>query len=365
MRVWERGILTQFDYALFLGALILALLGALGIYNASPESGDYSFFLRHLLWISVGVGVCLLVMSIDYHFLADHAFLLYALSALLLIGTLFFGTEINGSRSWLTFGGMSFQPSELAKLTVILLLAQYLGELNDNYLERRHFLILASITLFPMILITIQGDLGTALMYLPILMGMVVVVGVRKQLLVGVLAVSLCVAPLSWFFLQDYQKQRILVTFDPGLDPQGIGYQSRQSQIAIGSGGLFGKGLGQGLQSQLGFVPEIHTDFIFAILAEEIGFVGSILILMLYLLILMRLIRIAETARDRVGILMSAGVASLMFFHVAINVGMALGIVPPIGIPLPLLSYGGSATVTVFAALGLALNVYQRRFVYY
>jgi rod shape determining protein RodA len=216
-----------------------------------------------------------------------------------------------------------------------------------------------------MILITIQGDLGTALMYLPILMGMVVVVGVRKQLLVGVLVVSLCVAPLSWFFLQDYQKQRILVTFDPGLDPQGIGYQSRQSQIAIGSGGLFGKGLGQGLQSQLGFVPEIHTDFIFAILAEEIGFVGSILILMLYLLILMRLIRIAETARDRVGILMSAGVASLMFFHVAINVGMALGIVPPIGIPLPLLSYGGSATVTVFAALGLALNVYQRRFVYY
>ena len=127
MRGWERGILTQFDYALFLGALILALLGALGIYNASPESGDYSFFLRHLLWISVGVGVCLRVMSIDYHFLADHAFLLYALSALLLIGTLFFGTEINGSRSWLTFGGMSFQPSELAKLTVILLLGTVPG----------------------------------------------------------------------------------------------------------------------------------------------------------------------------------------------------------------------------------------------
>ncbi len=365
MKIWERGILTQFDYALFIGALILALLGALGIYNASPESGDNSLFLRHLLWISLGVGVCLLVMSIDYHFLADHALLFYGASALLLIGILFFGTEINGSRSWLTFGGVSFQPSELAKLTVILLLAQYLSELNENHVEGRHFLILASITLFPMILITIQGDLGTALMYLPILIGMVVVAGVKKQLLAGVLVVSLCIAPVSWFFLQDYQKQRILVTFDPGLDPQGIGYQSRQSQIAIGSGGLFGKGLGQGLQSQLGFVPEVHTDFIFTILAEEIGFVGSMLILMLYLLILMRLIRIAETARDRVGILISAGVASLMFFHVGVNVGMALGIVPPIGIPLPLLSYGGSATLTAFAALGLALNVYQRRFVYY
>ncbi len=362
MKVSERGILTQFDYALFLGALLLALLGALGIYNASSGGGDYSIFLRHILWIVLGVGVCLFVMSIDYHFLADHALLLYTLSALTLIGILFFGTEVNGSKSWITLGGLSFQPSELAKLTVILLLARYLGELNENHLRRKHFLILVSITFLPMILITTQGDLGTALMFLPILFGMMMVAGVKRRLLTGVLIVSLCVAPLSWFLLQDYQRQRILATFDPGLDPQGIGYQSRQSQIAIGSGGLFGKGLGQGLQSQLGFVPEIHTDFIFAILAEEIGFVGAIVILMLYLLVLMRLIRIAETARDRVGILLITGVACLMFFHVGINVGMTLGIVPPIGIPLPLLSYGGSATVTTFAALGLALSVYQRRF---
>ena len=164
--------------------------------------------------------------------------------------------------------------------------------------------------------------------------------------------------------LKDYQKQRILVTIDPARDPQGFGYQSRQSQIAIGSGGLFGKGLGQGLQSQLGFVPEIHTDFIFAILAEEIGFVGSIFILMLYLLVLLRLVHIAESAQDRLGILIVSGIASLIFFHVGINVGMTFGLVPPIGIPLPLLSYGGSSTVTTFIALGLALNVYQRRFVY-
>lgn len=358
-----RGFLSQFDYFLFLAALILALIGALGIYNASAEGGDYSLFVRHILWIGLGVGICFFVMSIDYHFLADHAFLLYGLSAFLLLGILFFGTEINGSKSWLTFGGVSFQPSEMAKVAVILVLARYLSEISGSHMQRRHLFVLASLTLLPMILITLQGDLGTALMYLPILFGVVVVAGLKMRFLAGILIVSLCVAPLGWFFLKDYQRQRILVTLDPGLDPQGIGYQSRQSQIAIGSGGLFGKGLGQGLQSQLGFVPEIHTDFIFAILAEEIGFVGSILILMLYLLVLMRLILIAEKARDRVGILILTGVASLIFFHVAINVSMTLGIVPPIGIPLPLLSYGGSSTLTTFAALGLALNVYQRRFV--
>ena len=184
------------------------------------------------------------------------------------------------------------------------------------------------------------------------------------RFLIGILFITLCLTPVGWFLLKDYQKERILVTLDTGRDPQGIGYQSRQSQIAIGSGGLFGKGLGQGLQSQLGFVPEIHTDFIFAILAEEIGFVGSIFMLMLYLLVLMHLVRIAENARDRVGILLVTGVTSFICFHVAINVSMTLGIVPPIGIPLPLLSYGGSSTITAFAALGLALNVHQRRFVY-
>ncbi|MFQ5928212.1 MAG: rod shape-determining protein RodA [Acidobacteriota bacterium] len=360
----ERKILSQFDYYLFSASLILALLGALGIYHAEAEGGDSSIFLRQLLWIGLGVAVCLCVMSIDYHLLADYAFLLYGLSILLLMGILFWGTEINNSRSWLTFAGVRFQPSETAKVVLILALAQYLGELNENYLRRKHFLILASITFLPITLVVLQGDLGTGLMYLPIFVGITIVAGLKMRFLAGLLIVFLCLAPLSWFFLKDYQKQRILVTFDPELDPQGIGYQTRQSQIAIGSGGLFGKGLGQGLQSQLGFVPEIHTDFIFALVAEETGLVGAIFILMLYLLVLMRLLRIAETARDRVGILIITGIASLTFFHVVVNVGMTLGILPSIGIPLPLLSYGGSATLTTFAALGLALNVYQRRFVY-
>ena len=359
-----RRFLSQFDYFLFLAIVILALIGALGIYDASAEEGDYSLFVRHLLWIGLGIGVCLFITSIDYHFLTDHAFLLYGLSTLLLLGILFFGKEINGSKSWFTIGDISFQPSEIAKVALILVLARYLSEISNNFLQHRHLFTLGALTLCPMILITLQGDLGTALMYLPVLLGVVMVAGLRMRFMIGILIVALCVAPLGWVLLKDYQKERILVTLDPGRDPQGIGYQSRQSQIAIGSGGLFGKGLGQGLQSQLGFVPEIHTDFIFAILAEEVGFFGSISMLMLYLMVLMRLIRIAENARDRVGILLITGVASLIFFHVAINVSMTLGIVPPIGIPLPLLSYGGSSTITTFAALGLALSVHQRRFVY-
>ena len=218
---------------------------------------------------------------------------------------------------------------------MVLVLAQYLCEFNDSYLRRKHYLILGSLTLFPMILITLQGDLGTALMYLPILLGILVVSGLRMRFLLVCLLCSVLAAPVGWAFLKDYQKQRILVTLDPELDPQGIGYQSRQSQIAIGSGGLFGKGLGHGLQSQLGFVPEIHTDFIFAILAEEIGFVGSVFILMLYLLVLVRLVHIAESAQDRLGILIVTGIASLIFFHVGINVGMTFGLVPPDRNPTP------------------------------
>ncbi len=362
--MFGKRVLTQFDYFLFGTSLILALLGVLGIYSAAAQ-GSSGTFVRQLFWIALGVGICLVVASIDYHFLADHALLFYFCSIALLVGILFFGTEINGSKSWIVVGSVQFQPSEIIKLVVILTLAQYLGELNENRLRRRHYMALSVITLVPAVLIVLQGDLGTALMYLPILAGMTMVVtGLRMRFFVGVLVLSLLIAPIAWFSLKDYQKQRILVTFDPELDPQGIGYQTRQSQIAIGSGGLLGKGVGQGLQSKLGFVPEVHTDFIFALLAEETGLVGASLILMLYLLVLTRLIYIAEVARDRVGILIVTGIASLMFFHVMVNVGMTLGVLPAVGIPLPLLSYGGSSTLTTFAALGLALNVFQRRFVY-
>ena len=361
--MWQRSILAQFDYYLFGAIVVLSLFGVLGIYHAGAQSGD-GVFLRQLVWIGLGLGACLFIMSVDYHFLANHAFLVYGLSVILLVGVLFYGTEVNSSRSWFAIGNIRIQPSEIAKVALILFLAQYLGEISESYLRRSHLLILLFVTALPMLLIVLQGDLGTALMYLPVFVGITIVAGLRIRLLLVLLLILGCLAPAGWYFLKDYQRQRILATLDPELDPQGIGYQTRQSQIAIGSGGVFGKGLGQGLQSQLGFVPEVRTDFIFALLAEETGFTGAVIILMLYLLVLMRLARIAETARDRVGILIVTGAASLIFGHVAVNLGMTLGVLPPVGIPLPLLSYGGSATVTTFVAVGLALNVYQRRFVY-
>lgn len=360
----SRRVVTQFDFFLFGAALVLALLGVLGVYSASIQGGPSQIFLRQLAWVGLGVLVCVIVVSLDYHSLADHALFLYGLANLFLAGILFFGTEINGSKSWISFAGFRFQPSELVKVVVILALARYLSELNENHLKRGHLLVLSLLTLLPMILIILQGDLGTALMYFPILWGIMVVGGVKLRFVVAALVLTLCVAPAGWFFLKDYQKQRILVAFNLQEDPLGIGYQTRQSQIAIGSGGFIGKGIGRGSQSQLGFVPEIRTDFIFALLAEEKGFIGASLVLLLYLLVLLRLVRIAETARDRAGILIVTGVASLLCFHVLINVGMALGVMPAIGIPLPLLSYGGSSTLTTFAALGLALNVHYRRFVY-
>ncbi|MEE2822546.1 MAG: rod shape-determining protein RodA [Acidobacteriota bacterium] len=354
--------LNQFDYLLFLAVTGLIMVGIVEIYHISAGAGDFSLFMRHLIWVGMGVLLCLLIIFVDYRHWIDHAFLLYILTAGLLLCVLLFGREINGSKSWFTIGAISFQPSEISKVTFILVLARYLSGISGRYLRLRHLSIIGLLTLCPMVLITLQGDLGTALIYLPVVLCIVMVAGLKKQFLIGIPVLMLLMSPLSWFFLEDYQKERILVTIDPGRDPQGIGYQSRQSQIAIGSGGLLGKGLGQGLQSQLGFVPEIRTDFIFSILAEETGLAGSIVVLMLYLLVLVRFIRIAESAGDRVGIFLIVGIASLFFFHVAVNVSMTMGIVPPIGIPLPWLSYGGSFTITNFVALGMAFSVHQRRF---
>jgi rod shape determining protein RodA len=356
--------MSRFDYQLFGSAMLLALLGVLGVYSASLQHSVSGAFTRQLIWTGLGLVACFAVFSIDYHHLVDYAFSLYALSVALLIWILLFGKTINGSKSWLSIAGQNFQPSELVKIVVILALTRYLAELTDNYLRRRHLLVLVAIVIVPVFLVVLQGDLGTALMYFPILGGLILVAGLRMKIVVITLVIALAVAPAGWLALKDYQKQRILVTLDPDLDPKGIGYQTRQSQIAIGSGGLLGTGLGNGLQSQLGFVPEIHTDFIFALLAEETGVLGACLVLGLYLFLLARLARIGEQARDRSGILIVTGIASLIFFHVVVNVGMTLGVLPAIGIPLPLLSYGGSSALSTYVALGLALNVHYHRFVY-
>lgn len=360
----NRNLLTQFDYMLFGACLCLALLGALGVYSADIQSGGGSYYVRQLIWVGLGVVVCLILSTIDYHLFSDHAFLIYGFALILLLAILFFGTEVNGSRSWIYLGGIGFQPSEFVKIVIILVMACFLAERSENHLGGKQMVSLALVAFLPLSLVALQGDLGTALMYVPMVLGIMLVAGLRLRVLAGFLAIGLLLAPFGWYSLKEYQRQRIMVTLDPSLDPSGVGYQSRQSEIAIGSGGLTGKGMGNGMQSQLGFVPEIHTDFIFALLAEESGLVGAGLVLLLYGVVLFRMIAIAEQARDRAGILILTGIASALFSHIVVNIGMALGIIPPIGIPLPLLSYGGSSTLTMFCAIGLALSVYRRRFVY-
>jgi len=354
----------QFDSLLVGIALCLSAAGVLGVYSATEGWGESTLYFNQLIRVGLGILVCLTIAAISYRVLVDYAFVWYAGALGLLIWVLLFGTVVNNSKSWITIAGFSFQPSEVTKIIVILALTRYLSELGSSYLSYRNLAAISLITGIPFTLVLLQRDWGTALMYLPFTAGMAFVSGIRLKVLIAAGLVLILLVPAVWFNLKDYQKMRVRVTFDPDLDPQGYGYQVRQSRIAIGSGGFFGRGIGNGLQSRLGFVPESHTDFIFALLAEETGFLGSLLILLLFLSLLVRLISIGEQARDRTGMLIIAGVASLLLSHILINLGMVLGILPAIGIPLPFLSYGGSSIITNFMAVGLALNVKIRRFYY-
>ena len=355
--------LGYFDLPLIAVVLCLAGIGLTGVYSATLHGAQSNLFLKQVIWICAGTVLFLFLNLSDYRFPTDYAFVIYAAAVFSLVAVLLFGTEVHGSRSWIRISGVGFQPSEFAKIAVVLVLARTLGGQHEDYLSKTRILTLTGLTLCPALLVMMQGDLGTALTYFPILLGTMFVAGLRLRLVLQAVILSLLSAPFAWFALKDYQQQRILVTLNPSLDPQGVGYQTSQSIIAVGSSGLTGKGFGQGLQSQLGFVPEIHSDFVYALLTEEWGLLGGGLILCLYLLLFQRLAWIGGQARDRSGILIVTGVASLIGFHVLVNVGMSLGISPPIGITLPLLSYGGSSTLAFLICLGLAASVYRRRFV--
>lgn len=360
----SRRSLAQFDFFVLGLTALLAGIGALGVFSASGLDFASPLFTKQLIRIGLGIALCLVLAFSDYHFLTDHAPLLYGLAIAVLIGVLFFGTEINGSKSWIVLAGVNLQPSEFTKIVMILTASWFLADSSENYLGLDRLVKLGILTGIPVALIILQRDLGTAIMYLPMVGGMAWVAGIRGKVILVVVLIALMLGPVVWYGMKDYQKQRVLVTLDPGLDPQGIGYQTRQAQIAIGSGGLLGRGLGSGLQSQLGFVPYSHTDFIYALLAEELGLFGAAGILLLYVLLLMQLLRIAQNARDRNGLFLISGVVCLIIGHLVVNIGMVLGLMPAVGIPLPLLSYGGSSLLTIFAAIGLALSVGMRRFFY-
>ena len=364
----ENKLFFQINWV-FLGlSLLLFAVGVMNLYSASSlrvEGGMAldPFYRKQLIW--GGAGICCMVafMIFDYRHLKSLAWPMFWAVVILLVAVPLWGKTILGARRWLSFGFFNLQPSELAKIAVLILgakvLARMEGTLDWSMLARALL-----VGLVPAGLIIKQPDLGSGLSVLLLLGGMVAFRGVRKRV-VQVLALVLPVClPFAWFFLHDYQKQRILTFLDPGNDPLGAGYHIIQSQIAIGSGGFWGKGFLQGTQSQLRFLPEKHTDFAFAVFGEEWGFVGAMLLLGLFCAFLYQIFIVSQEAKDEFGSFLCAGVFFYFFWQVLINMGMVLGVMPVVGIPLPFMSYGGSASVVNFCLIGLVMNVSMRRFVF-
>ncbi|HEX4952634.1 MAG TPA: rod shape-determining protein RodA [Thermoanaerobaculia bacterium] len=355
--------LVNLRWGLLLAVVLLALIGLATIQSATAEMAT-GFLARQVFWVGLGLLLLLLVMAVDYRVLMDLSVALYAIGLAGLVLVLMVGQMRGGARSWLGIGSLGGQPSELMKLAVVLALAKYLSRTDQPFLGLKEIAVGGAIVSVPMLLTAVEPDLGGAMMFLPILGGMILVAGIRAKTLLALLVIgALAGAGLYFFGLKDYQRQRVLTFLEPGADLQGSGYQVHQSKIAVGSGQLTGRGYRQGTQSQLRFLPERHTDFIFAVLAEEWGFLGVAGVLGLYLLYFINAAAIAARARDRAGILLVAGLLSLFAAHVLYNTAMVIGLVPITGIPLPFLSYGGSFALVNFLTAGIILSVDLRRHV--
>jgi len=352
----------------------IALIGLSAVYSATyTAKGPSTLFYKQMIWIAAGMIVMFLMMIPDYHTVGRYAYLLYLGSVFMLILVMAMGKTGMGAQRWLAIGPFAFQPSELAKLAVTLALARYFAEdpRRDGY-SLRDLAIPGIMVLVPLVLVLKQPDLGTAIMLLLTSALMVIIAGIHLRsllavLLIGALTASMIflVSPVRhklWGSLKPYQQNRIKAFIDPSSDPLGSGYHANQSKIAVGSGQIIGKGFRKGTQGAMAFLPERHTDFIFAVISEEMGFVGSSLVLLLYLILLLMGVDTARNAKDRMGALMASGIVSMIALYVCINVGMSAGIVPVVGVPLPLVSYGGTSMITTFLALGLLLNIQIRRF---
>jgi rod shape determining protein RodA len=351
------------DWPLLLITLVICGLGVLQIYSATRDTRWEDAWWKQLIWIGVALGLMWLVTSIDYHTLLGQIPLLYALSVTALVGVLLAGRLVFGSRRWIRILGVNLQISEFVKLVIILVVARYVSELRSDEIKPRDLLKLGGLVGIPAMLVISQPDLGTGLTYLPILAVGILIAGVQWRYLAIVALVGALTLPVGWYFLKDYQRQRLVTFLDPSGDPRGAGYQVIQSKIAVGDGGVWGRGVTRGTQTQLRFLPATHTDLIFSSFAEEHGFVGVVVVLSLYFLLLMQIVQNAQMAPDRAGMYVCMGVAALLLFHVLVNVGMVVGRMPVTGIPLPLMSSGGSNMFSVFMMLGLVNSVRLRRLV--
>ena len=368
MSSMDRRLLTHANWSLLGFTGLLFLIGAISLYSASGERLEdgirvAAFFQKQLLWGLLGL-FCLIVCTLfDYRHLRQLALPLFVLSVVLLALVPLVGIKVNNAQRWLSLGFFNLQPSEVAKMAILLMvstaISRYRGSLDWPRLFKMLF-----ITALPCGLIFVQPDLGTALLLLMLAGGIILYHGVKFYVLkVGFTLLPICL-PLSWFVLKDYQKERILTFLDPSRDPQGAGYHISNSKIAIGSGEMWGKGFQEGSHHLLRFLPEKHTDFALAVFSEEWGFVGSVLLLTFFCCFLLCIINTAREAKDQFGSTLCAGIFFYFFWQILINIGMVLGVMPVVGVPLPFISYGGTATIVNFIMLGLVINVSMRRFMF-
>jgi rod shape determining protein RodA len=356
----------DFDWILLGFVLLLSLISVLEIKSATLHTKFHGFDTKQIGFLAIGIVLMFIISFIDYHRLLDLAHWAYGIGILSLLAVALFGTKVLGGKRWISFHGAHFQPSEWIKLVLIISMARYFWGLVGRELTWTDIGKAFALVLVPMLFVLKQPDLGTALTYLPILICGLFLGGIRfKQAAIIVLSLVLVggIAYKSGKHLKPYQQARINAFLDPDSDPRGSGYQIKQSLIAVGSGGLYGKGANKGTQTQGDFLPIPYTDFIFAAFCEEHGFLGAIGVLLLYFLILMRLIQNAQTASDLPGSFIVMGVVAVILFQIAVNVGMVVGLMPVTGIPLPLMSYGGSSILFTFLALGIVMNIRMRRFV--
>ncbi len=360
-----KSILPRMDFALLAATVGIILMSLVIIGSAThintPSDDRYWFVARQGIFALVNVGFAAFLLNFDYKMLQGYGNKLYVFNLIMLLAVMFVGQSALGAQRWISIGPISIQPSEFSKIIMIVSLATMLenrvGKLNTLH----DLLPVAAYVGLPFLLVMKQPDLGTSLVFMAIFFGMIFACGINLKILGGIFATGIAMMPILWHVLKDYQKMRIMVFMDPNVDPLGSGYHIIQSKIAIGSGLLFGKGLFEGTQSQLNFLPENHTDFIFAVVGEELGFLGVTFLLLLYLVVLWRGMCIARDASDMFGRLLAVGITSMLAFHVLVNVGMTLGIMPVTGIPLPLMSYGVSSLTTNILSITILMNIQLRK----
>ena len=357
-------LIKHIDYTLLFAILCLCSFGLLVIYSTTHvevmDVGSLSYVKRQLIFIIAGILLCFLVAIIDYHEIEKVAVPLYLLTIISLAYVIIFGRTTGGARRWIEIAGFDFQPSEFAKIALICFLAYFLSRQKDKFSYALYFGLPFILTGIPMLMIFRQPDLGSSMVFLAILLCMIFVAGFKWKNIIIMFLVSLASFPLLWSLLKEYQKNRLILFINPSLDPLGAGYNVIQSKVAIGSGGLFGQGLFSGIQSQLKFLPAQHTDFVFSVIGEEMGFFGAVILLLLYIFILWKGIKIAQEAPDFLGTFLATGVLAFLFFHIFINIGMAMGLMPATGLPLSFISYGGTFMISNFIGIGILFSVHLR-----